>query len=246
MKILGIIPARYASSRFPGKPLADVRGKSMVQRVYEQSVKAKSLADVVVATDHEQIFNHVERFGGKVILTKKDHGSGTERCNEVLKKYSESIDYVINIQGDEPFIHPEQIDELAAILDGKVEIATLIKAIENRAELFNSNVVKAVIDKHGRALYFSRSTVPHVRNAAQDEWLNIQRFYKHIGMYAYRADTLSAVSVLTPTSLEAAESLEQLRWIENGYAIHVVETRWESFGIDSPEDLAQALELMKG
>lgn len=242
MKILGIIPARYASSRFPGKPLADIRGKSMIQRVYEQARRADSLNQVVVATDHDQIFNHVSRFGGLVCMTGKHHKSGTDRCYEALALQKEKFDYVINIQGDEPFIQPEQINELASVLDGHTEIATLVKVIEEKEQLFNPNVVKAVADINGHALYFSRSPIPHARSTPHEEWIDRHKYYKHIGMYGYRADVLERITGLEPTALELTESLEQLRWLENGMTIRIMETIYDSIGIDSPEDLARVLE----
>ncbi|HMV08792.1 MAG TPA: 3-deoxy-manno-octulosonate cytidylyltransferase [Cyclobacteriaceae bacterium] len=239
--ILGIIPARYASTRFPGKPLADIGGKSMIQRVYEQVKKSKLIADVIVATDNQQIMNHVTQFGGRVRMTKESHASGTDRCYEALTLQKAQFDYVINIQGDEPFIQPEQIDLLAGLLDGNTEIATLVKKIEDAEQLFNANVVKAVVASNGEALYFSRSTVPHIRNTAETEWLNKHTFYKHIGMYAYRTDVLKKLTALPVSPLEKAESLEQLRWLENGFRIKVAETKTETIGIDTPEDLQRAV-----
>ncbi len=239
--ILGIIPARYASTRFPGKPLADIGGKSMIQRVYEQVKKSKRVTDAIVATDNQEIFDHVTKFGGRVRMTKESHVSGTDRCYEALTLQKAPFDYVINIQGDEPFIQPEQIDLLAGLLDGKTEIATLVKKIEDREQLFNPNVVKAVVAANGEALYFSRSTVPHVRNAPETDWLSKHSFYKHIGMYAYRTDVLKRLTELPVSSLEKAESLEQLRWLENGFRIKVAETKTETIGIDTPEDLQRAL-----
>ncbi len=244
MKILGIIPARYASTRFPAKPLVDIAGKSMIQRVYEQVSKSKSISQVVVATDHPEIFAHVNTFG-EACMTKESHVSGTDRCFEALQQQKENFDYVINIQGDEPFIHPEQIDLLASTLDGKTEIATLVKSIEEEGLLFNPNVVKAVLTKTGEALYFSRSTIPHIRSTEQSLWLDKHTFYKHIGMYAYRKDILEKVTQLQVSSLEKAESLEQLRWLENGFRIRVAETKIETLGIDTPEDLVKALDLLK-
>lgn len=245
MKILGIIPARYASTRFPAKPLADIEGKSMIRRVYEQVLKSKSIAHAVVATDHPEIFAHVESFGGNVCMTKESHASGTDRCYEAaLQQAKGSFDYVINIQGDEPFIQPDQIDLLASTLDGKTEIATLVKAIEDQSVLFNPNVVKAVISKNGSALYFSRSTIPHIRNSNESQWLKKHKFFKHIGMYAYRKDILEKITTLDVSSLEKAESLEQLRWLENGFTIRVAETKTEAIGIDTPEDLRRAVSQM--
>lgn len=239
--ILGIIPARYASTRFPGKPLADIGGKSMIQRVYEQVKKSKLIAEVIVATDNQQIMDHVTQFGGRVRMTKESHASGTDRCYEALTLQKAQFDYVINIQGDEPFIQPEQIDLLAGLLDGKTEIATLVKKIEDSEQLFNPNVVKAVVASNGETLYFSRSTVPHIRNTPEKDWLNKHTFYKHIGMYAYRTDVLKKLTALPVSPLEKAESLEQLRWLENGFRIKVAETKTETIGIDTPEDLNRAV-----
>ncbi|HEY8934129.1 MAG TPA: 3-deoxy-manno-octulosonate cytidylyltransferase [Cyclobacteriaceae bacterium] len=245
MQIIGIIPARYASTRFPAKPLADISGKSMIQRVYEQARKSSSLTKVVVATDHQEIYNHVKNFGGNVSMTREDHPSGTDRCYEAVSQQNEKYDYVINIQGDEPFIKPEQIDLIASKLDGKTEIATLVKAITDAEQLFNANVVKAVVSKEMKALYFSRATIPHLRNIPQEQWLGKQKFFKHIGMYAYRNDILKQLIQLEVSSLEKAESLEQLRWVENGFSIAVAETMLETLGIDTPEDLLKAIELTK-
>lgn len=241
MKIIGIIPARYASTRFPAKPLVDIRGKSMIQRVYEQVKKSKSISSVVVATDHAEIYDHVKKFGGEVCLTKDSHVSGTDRCYEALTLQKNNYDYVINVQGDEPFIQPAQIDLLASLLDGNTEIATLIKTIEQEEVLFNPNVVKAVINKQNEALYFSRSTIPHIRNTAHSDWMSKRIFFKHIGMYAYRSDILQQLTQLEISSLEKAESLEQLRWLENGFTIKTAITNIETIGIDTPEDLEKAL-----
>jgi 3-deoxy-manno-octulosonate cytidylyltransferase (CMP-KDO synthetase) len=244
MRILGIIPARHASTRFPAKPLADIAGQSMIQRVYGQAKKSKSLAKVVIATDHIKIFDHVTSFGGSVCMTSESHASGTDRCFEVLSKEVNQFDYVINIQGDEPFISPEQIDLLASLLDGKTELATLSKKIDSKEQLFSPNVVKVVSDHTGKALYFSRSAIPHIRNIAQDEWLNQHSFYKHIGMYGYRSDILEQITRLGVSPLEKAESLEQLRWLENGYHIRIAETELETIGIDTPEDLEKAVRFL--
>lgn len=243
--ILGVIPARYASTRFPAKPLADLDGKSMIQRVYEQVTKSKLIADTVVATDHQEIFSHVKKFGGNVCMTKESHVSGTDRCFEALTLQQKEFSYVINIQGDEPFIQPEQIDLLARLLDGNAEIATLVKKIEDQEQLFNPNVVKAVVSKEKNALYFSRSPIPHIRNTKENEWLSKHTFYKHIGMYAYRRDILKQVTALPTSGLEKAESLEQLRWLENGFKISVAETQTETIGIDTPDDLQKALSYLK-
>lgn len=240
-KILAVIPARYASTRFPGKPLVDIGGQSMIQRVYEQVRKA-GLTEVVVATDHDGIFEHVKKFGGNVCLTRADHPSGTDRCYEALTQQPVAYDYVINVQGDEPFIKPEQITLLASLLDGTTEIATLAKKIDSEATLFNPNIVKVVIANTGKALYFSRSVIPHVRNTPEGSWISTHSFFKHIGMYGYRADVLKQLTQLPVSALEKAESLEQLRWLENGFSIAVAETHAETIGIDTPEDLARALE----
>ena len=245
IKILTIIPARFASTRFPGKPLVDIAGKSMIQRVYEQAKKSSLLTDVIVATDHKTIYDHVIAFGGKACMTSEGHPSGTDRCYEALTKQPETFDYVINVQGDEPFIAPEQIDLLASLLDGKVELATLIKAIEDEEQLFNPNGARVVINKQNEAIYFTRSTIPYLRNVPQKEWFAKHTFFKHIGMYAYRADVLKKITRLEISSLEKAESLEQLRWIENGFKIKVAVTKLETIGIDAPEDIAKAIAFLK-
>jgi 3-deoxy-manno-octulosonate cytidylyltransferase (CMP-KDO synthetase) len=244
MRILGVIPARYASTRFPGKALADLGGMSVIERVYRQAMKAASLSRVVIATDHEKIKDHVQRFGGKVTLTRSDHLSGTDRCNEVLAQQTEPYDYVINIQGDEPFIDPRQIDLLGSLLDGTTEIATLVKVIERPEDLLSSSVVKCVFGRTGRALLFSRSPIPCVRNVPEREWLGHHRFFKHIGMYGYRSDILKKIASLPLSALEKAESLEQLRWLENGFSIQVAETTLETVGIDTPADLDKAKALL--
>lgn len=241
MKIIGIIPARYASTRFPAKSLAVIKGKSMIRRVYEQVTQSGVLSQVVVATDHQEIYDHVKTFGGSVCMTQTNHVSGTDRCYEALTLQEDKYDYVINVQGDEPFIQPGQIDLLASMLDGITEIATLAKSITQAEALFNPNTVKAVLSSGMEALYFSRSPIPHVRNVPENEWLEKHKFYKHIGMYAYRSDVLARLTRLSVSSLEKAESLEQLRWLENGFRIRVAETQTETIGIDTPEDLEEAL-----
>ena len=238
MKIIGIIPARYSSTRFPGKPLADIGGKSMIQRVYDQAVKSKSLTDVIVATDDKRIEKHVSDFGGKVIMTKESHQSGTDRCFEAIQEFYSSTGIVINIQGDEPFIRPEQIDLVASCFDSDdVKIATLVKKINNYEELFNINTPKVVLNKNGDAIYFSRQTIPSIREKEKTEWLNHHTFYKHIGIYAYTTKALAEITVLKQSSLELAEGLEQLRWLENGYKIKTKITDFESVSVDVPEDL---------
>ena len=244
MKILGIIPSRYASTRLPAKPLVMIKGKSMVQRVYEQASKSKLLSKVVVATDHQEIFDHVKGFGGEVCMTRTDHASGTDRCYEALDLQRESYDYVINVQGDEPFIQPDQIDLLASALDGKTEIATLVKTIVALDELVNPSEAKVVVNRRGEALYFSRSMIPFINKAPQEQWLEKHTFFKHVGMYAYRCDVLKEISTLAVSLLEKAESLEQLRWLENGFRVTVVETQTETFAIDTPADLEKASQMI--
>lgn len=247
MKFIAIIPARYESSRFPGKPLVDMDGKPMIQRVYEQ-VK-KSIADVYVATDDERIMEAVESFGGKAVMTSVDHRSGTDRCNEAYKKIGQPFDVVLNIQGDEPFINPEQIDILkACFTDSSVEIATLVKPFDKNTEhnvLKNPSTPKVVISEKLEAIYFSRSIIPFLRDAQEPNWASLHTFYKHIGIYGYRTDVLKQITQLLPGVLEQAESLEQLRWIENGYKIKVGITTFETIGIDTPEDLQKAIDYMR-
>jgi 3-deoxy-manno-octulosonate cytidylyltransferase (CMP-KDO synthetase) len=245
MKILGVIPARFASTRFPGKPLVDIAGKTMVQRVYEQVKKATLVSDVVVATDDVRIMDHVQSFGGKAVMTSATHPSGTDRCFEAYQLMNDEFNYVINIQGDEPFIRPEQIDLLAALLNGETYIATLVKELKDQESLFNANVVKAVVSLSGKALYFSRSPIPHARNSKEDVWLSQHKYFKHIGMYAYRTDVLEALTKLPVSPLEKTESLEQLRWLDNGYEILTTETKSETIGIDTPEDLQKALAYLQ-
>jgi len=237
MKTLGIIPARYASTRFPGKPLVDIAGKSMIQRVYEQAKKCPLLTEVFVATDDTRIYDHVTGFGGAAIMTSADHQSGTDRCAEVAREHPQ-YNVIINIQGDEPFIDPEQISKLAFCFnDAGTQIATLVKKVQNEQELFNPNSPKVVINKLSEAVYFSRSPLPHIRGQETENWLNYFTYFKHIGIYGYRADILQRITKLPVSSLEKAESLEQLRWIENGYRIKVAETELETFAVDTPEDL---------
>lgn len=241
MKILGIIPARYASTRFPGKPLADIAGKSMIQRVYEQAKKCPDLSEVIVATDDKRIFDHVVGFHGLVVITSADHQSGTDRCAEVALSHPE-YDVIINIQGDEPYIEPEQISQLARCFnDPDTQIATLVKKIQNEQELFNSNAPKVVVNNHAEAIYFSRSPLPYIRGQEEKSWLQQYPYFKHIGIYGYRSDILQQITKLPVSPLEKAESLEQLRWIENGYPIKVAETDFETFAVDTPEDLEKLL-----
>ncbi|MCJ8163351.1 3-deoxy-manno-octulosonate cytidylyltransferase [Pontibacter sp. E15-1] len=241
MKVLGIIPARYASTRFPGKPLTDIHGKSMIRRVYEQA-KMAGLAEVLVATDDDRIRTHVEAFGGKVVMTAAHHQSGTDRCFEAYQLHNVPYEYVINIQGDEPFIQPEQIDLVASCFENpQTQLATLVKKIETAEELFNSNSPKVVLNLAKEALYFSRQPIPYCRNIPNDIWHQQHTYFKHIGIYGYRADILEQITQLPPSGLELAESLEQLRWLENGFRITTALTTFETFGIDTPEDLQKVL-----
>ncbi|HTN44966.1 MAG TPA: 3-deoxy-manno-octulosonate cytidylyltransferase [Flavipsychrobacter sp.] len=245
MRILGIIPARYASTRLPGKPLLEILGKTMIQRVYEQAKKAGSLHDVVVATDDSRIFDHVKSFGGHVVMTADVHPSGTDRCREALKLIKGDFAYVINIQGDEPMIDPQQIDSLAAVLDGRVELATLIKTAIDHDDIASHNAVKVVLNTQGEALYFSRMMLPFVKGVEEKNWVTEHAYFLHVGMYAYRKDILEAVTKLAVSSLEKAESLEQLRWLENGYKIKCVLTEIQGQCVDTPEDLEKVKQLLK-
>lgn len=244
MNIIGIIPARYASTRFPGKPLADLAGKPVIQRVYEQV--AGVFNEAVVATDDERIFDVVKSFGGNVVMTSTEHKSGTDRCYEAYRKLGKEYDIIVNIQGDEPFIHISQLESVKQCFNSpQTDIATLVKpfsAADGIAALFNPNSPKVVLNKQMQALYFSRSVIPYLRNVAQEEWLKHHTFYKHIGLYAYRASVLKEITSLPQSELEVAESLEQLRWLENGYRIKVGITDRETIGIDTPEDLEKAVE----
>ena len=243
--ILGVIPARYNSSRFPGKPLIDIQGKTMVQRVYEQAKKCEHLSKVVVATDDKRIFDHVKKFGGEAVMTKEDHPSGTDRCYEALKKVKGDFKYVINIQGDEPFIDPSQIDILAQLLlDGKAELATLMIPVDSYEVLFDMGEVKIVMNEKMEALYFSREVIPYLKGEDKKEWHKLFRYYRHVGMYAYRNDILEKITKLEPSPLEKAESLEQLRWLENGFKIKLAVTNFESHCIDRPEDVEKVLKLI--
>ena len=245
MNFIGIIPARFQSTRFPGKPLVLLNGKPIVQWVYENARKA--LTEVYVATDDERIFRAVEAFGGKAVYTSANHESGTDRCAEAAQGLSKSmkVDVVVNIQGDEPFIRPEQIESLKKCFSTpETEIATLINPITNIAEITNINRPKVVINQHQEAMYFSRSPIPFVRGCAAEKWLDRHTFYSHIGLYAYRYDILLELTKLPIGLLERAESLEQLRWLENGYRIKTAQTQFENIGIDTPEDLEQAKKFL--
>lgn len=244
MKYIGIIPARYASTRFPGKPLALLGGKPVIQRVYEQ---VSSLLDATyVATDDDRIYEAVLGFGGKAIMTSPTHKSGTDRIEEAMEKIGGDYDVVVNIQGDEPFVRREQIEALCACFaDPNTQIATLGKPFDSMEATENPNSPKIVVDNNGFALYFSRSVIPFVRNKERKDWLDAYPFLKHLGLYAYRRDVLSEITRLPQSSLEIAESLEQLRWLQNGYRIRVGITEQETVGIDTPEDLERAEEFLR-
>lgn len=244
----GIIPARYASSRFPGKPLVMIGDKSMIRRVYEQASKALDL--VYVATDDRRIYDAVAAFGGRAVMTSPDHLSGTDRCAEaaegIRKETGKDFDVVVNIQGDEPFIRPEQICLLMSCFDqADVRIATLVRLCEAGEDIFNPNQPKVILDKKGDAIYFSRAAIPYIRDAEPGSWTSRHKYYKHIGLYAYRTDTLQRLTALDRSSLELAESLEQNRWIENGFKIRTAVTFWENIGIDTPDDLDKAKSFFK-
>lgn len=239
--IIGIIPARYGSTRFPGKPLIDIGGKTMIQRVYEQCCASQLLKEVIVATDDERIAAHVRSFNGNVVLTATDHQSGTDRCAEVAKAYDGACDAVINIQGDEPFIDPKQIDALCAAFSiPNTKLVTMKKKLATENEIQNPNAVKVVGDTKGNALYFSRSAIPYRRN--QEAQIV---YFKHIGIYGYTKETLLAITQLPVSPLEATENLEQLRWLENGYPIALIETDIENIAIDTPDDLLRVEKYLK-
>ena len=239
MKFIAIIPARYASTRFPGKPLAILGGKTVIQRVYEQV--SRVLDDVYVATDDDRIFQCVEQFGGRVVMTRSDHKSGTDRIEEAVEKIQTDADVVINVQGDEPFIQPSQIETLMHLFDiPSTQIGTLGKHFESMEAVENPNSPKIVTDQRGFALYFSRSVIPYIRGVERNEWFDKFPYLKHLGIYAYRREVLREITLLPQSSLECAESLEQLRWLQNGYRIRVGITEVETVGIDTPEDLAHA------
>ena len=247
MKFIGIIPARYASTRFPAKPLAMLGGKPVIQRVYEQV--AGILDDAYVATDDERIEAAVKAFGGKVVMTSVHHKSGTDRCYEAFQKVGEGFDVIVNIQGDEPFIQRSQLETIKTCFnDEATQIATLVKPFvpaDGYDALENVNSPKVVVNKQMQALYFSRSIIPFQRNKERQEWLAGHTYYKHIGLYAYRAAVLKEITSLPQSSLELAESLEQLRWLENGYTIKVGISEVETIGIDTPQDLARAEQFLQ-
>ena len=242
MSILGIIPARYASTRFPGKPLVDINGRSMILRVYDEALHSEAFQDVLVATDDERIFDHVQSAGYHVVMTSVAHQSGTERCLEALEIWEQEnrakYDHIINIQGDEPFIHPEQIRKVASLLTtSDAQLATLAKLITRREEIFNPNVVKVVFDQNMNALYFSRAPIPYLRKVNEIQWTEKQVHHKHIGIYGFTTEALKMVCRLPEGILEKYESLEQLRWLEHGLQIKIDLTGLESVSVDTPEDL---------
>lgn len=244
MKVLGIIPSRFASTRFPGKPLIDIDGKSMIQRVYERA-SASNLSKVVVATDDERIFDHVVGFGGEAIMTASDHHTGTDRCVEAYKLIGEEFDAVINIQGDEPVINPKQLDLLAFCFnDEQCEIATLAVKIKTNDILFDSSKIKVVKDENRQALYFSRHAIPF-QQIPENQWLEHHDYYKHVGIYGFKPEVLKVLGKLPPSTLEKAESLEQLRWMQNGYKIQVRITEFDSISVDIPKDIDRVLEILK-
>lgn len=243
MKVLGIIPARYASTRFPGKPLIDILGKTMIQRVYEQARKSNSLSKVIVATDDERIYNHVRRFGD-VIITSTEHPSGTDRCLEACQNLSETYDVVINIQGDEPLLDPEQLNVLAeSFSDQSVQIATLATIFKSEELLFDTSKVKVILNQRGNALYFSRQCIPF-QQKEHDQWMTNYNYLQHVGIYAFRSNILAEVAKLPQSTLEKAESLEQLRWLDNGYAIRVELCDHNGISVDVPEDLNRVIDLL--
>lgn len=242
MKCLAIIPARYASTRFPAKPLAMLGGRYIIERVYRQAQRA--FRDVVVATDDERIVSAVEGFGGRAVMTSSEHQCGTDRCYEAMQIVGGDYDIIVNVQGDEPFVRPEQLEALVECFrDPEVDIATLAKPFteaDGWEALSNPNSPKVVLSKDMRAMYFSRSVIPYMRDAKPEEWLTRHKYYKHLGLFAFRAKTLRQITALEQTPLELTEKLEQLRWLENGYRIGVAITEQETVGIDTPEDLCRA------
>jgi len=244
MTIIGIIPARYASTRFPGKPLIQINGKSMIQRVYEQAAKSKLMTKIIIATDDDRIAEHAKSFGAEVVITKAEHPSGTDRCFEAYQLNGQNFDYVLNIQGDEPFLDPEQIDSLAQGCAEDVEIATQMIKCTDHDVLFDKGEVKIILNSNKEALYFSRNVIPFIKGKDEKEWHKHFDYYRHVGMYAYRTDILEKITQLNPSALELAESLEQLRWVEHGYKIKCIETSFESHCVDTPEDIEKVMRLM--
>jgi len=247
MLAIGIIPARFASTRLPGKPLVDLGGQTMIERVVRQAQQS-SLSRVVVATDDQRILDHVRGFGGEAVLTAADHPSGTDRVRDAYEQLGVQADCIINIQGDEPFIHPSQIDALVQLfaVPAPPQLATLVKPVVSEEELFSPHLPKVVLNARAEALYFSRHPLPYQRQHPQADWLRHHRYLRHIGLYAYRPDVLREITQLPPSPLELAESLEQLRWLEAGYRIQTAETILETIGIDTPEDVERALQHLSG
>jgi 3-deoxy-manno-octulosonate cytidylyltransferase (CMP-KDO synthetase) len=246
MKVVAIIPARYGSTRFPGKPLADIDGKSMIRRVIDRASAVDAFSEVIVATDDERIAAHVRGYGAKVVMTSADHPSGTDRCLEAMDRLAPDADVVVNVQGDEPFVDTEQLKALIDLM-GKsdVDIATLRIRISDLKTLHDPNKVKVVVNENGKALYFSRHAIPYQKSVPEEHWLDHFNYYKHLGLYAYRSDVLRKICTLKPSPLELAESLEQLRWLEGGYSIHVAETDIETPAIDTPDDLNKAIHFLR-
>jgi 3-deoxy-manno-octulosonate cytidylyltransferase (CMP-KDO synthetase) len=244
-KVLGVIPARYDSSRFPGKPLTDIGGKSMIQRVYEQAAAGGILDHIVIATDDVRIYDHAKGFGAEALFTRAEHLSGTDRCAEVAALLPEYA-ICINIQGDEPFLDPVQIERVTRpLLEGRAQISTLAIPIQDQESLFNPNVVKVVFNKNGHALYFSRSPIPFLRGVTAAEWAGKEAHFRHLGLYGFQRETLLEVAGLPPSILERSESLEQLRWLENGYSIFIAITDKDTIGVDTPEDAQKANEWLR-
>jgi 3-deoxy-manno-octulosonate cytidylyltransferase (CMP-KDO synthetase) len=244
MSIIGIIPARYASTRFPGKPLIQINGKSMIQRVYEQAAKSQFMTKIIIATDDDRIAAHAKSFGAEVVITKAEHPSGTDRCFEAYQLNGQKFGHVLNIQGDEPFLDPEQIDSLAQECKHDVEIATQMIKCTDHDVLFDKGEVKIILNSNNEALYFSRNVIPFIKGVEEKDWHKHFDYFRHVGMYAYRSDILEKITQLKPSALELAESLEQLRWLEHGYKIKCVETSYDSHCIDTPEDIEKVIRLM--
>ena len=246
MNVLGVIPARYASSRFPGKPLIDLDGKTMLQRVYEQCMLSKSLTKILIATDDQRIYDHAKSINANVCMTSDMHPSGTDRCAEAAMLSDFDADVIVNIQGDEPLIQPEQIDLLVdCFKDPKTDIASLVKKIEHVDALHNPNTPKVVMNDQGFAMYFSREAIPHIRSVEKNEWLQHHTYYQHIGIYAYKKSILQSITKLPISSLEKAEALEQLRWLQHGHQIKLAITPFESIAIDNPSDVERVLNMLK-
>jgi 3-deoxy-manno-octulosonate cytidylyltransferase (CMP-KDO synthetase) len=244
MKIISVIPARFESTRFPGKPLVAIKGKSMIQRVYEQVILSKYIDETYVATDDQRIYDHVKSFHGNVIMTSSSHESGTDRIQECIKKINSNADFIINIQGDEPFIKPAQIDDLCKKITNETEIITMYHKIDNISDVLDPNKVKVIFNKANQAIYFSRAPIPFQKSIATENWKIKNNYYGHIGIYGYSKKTLENITKLPASNLETLESLEQLRWLENKHSIQVVESKYSSVGIDTPEDLNKALKLL--